>query len=109
MKKKKRGSTLVIVVISMAIIFLVGTTILSFTSSTYKMKVNESKRMQNLYEADSGLDVVENIIIKASQEAIKYADTKVKEGFAQNTITANGDKTKKKLLMSYLKVVSTAF
>ena len=97
MKKKKRGSTLVIVVISMAIIFLVGTTILSFTSSTYKMKVNESKRMQNLYEADSGLDVVENIIIKASQEAIKYADTKVKEGFAQNTITANGDKTEKEV------------
>lgn len=97
MKKKKRGSTMVIVVITMAIIFLVGTTVLGFTSSTYKRKVNESKRMQNLYEADSGLDVVENIIIKASQEAIKYADTKVKEGFAQNTIIATVDKTEKEV------------
>lgn len=97
MKKKKRGSTMVMVVITMAIIFLVGTTVLSFTSSTYKRKVSESKRMQNLYEADSGLDVVENIIIKASQEAIKYADTKVKEGFAQNTITATADKTEKEM------------
>ncbi|WP_243109768.1 pilus assembly PilX N-terminal domain-containing protein [Clostridium sartagoforme] len=97
MKKKKRGSTMVMVVITMAIIFLVGTTVLGFTSSTYKRKVNESKRMQNLYEADSGLDVVENIIIKASQEAIKYADTKVKEGFAQNTIIATADKTEKEV------------
>lgn len=97
MKKKKRGSTMVMAVITMAIIFLVGTTVLGFTSSTYKRKVSESKRMQNLYEADSGLDVVENIIIKASQEAIKYADTKVKEGFAQNTITATGDKKEKEV------------
>ncbi|TGY42167.1 hypothetical protein E5347_10560 [Clostridium sartagoforme] len=97
LKKKKRGSTMVMVVITMAIIFLVGTTVLGFTSSTYKRKVNESKRMQNLYEADSGLDVVENIIIKASQEAIKYADTKVKEGFAQNTIIATADKTEKEV------------
>ena len=88
---------MVMVVITMAIIFLVGTTVLGFTSSTYKRKVNESKRMQNLYEADSGLDVVENIIIKASQEAIKYADTKVKEGFAQNTIIATADKTEKEV------------
>lgn len=97
MKKKKRGSTMVMVVITMAIIFLVGTTVLGFTSSTYKRKVSESKRMQNLYEADSGLDIVENIIIKASQEAIKYADTKVKEGFTQNTIIATADKTEKEV------------
>ena len=88
---------MVMVVITMAIIFLVGTTVLGFTSSTYKRKVNESKRMQNLYEADSGLDVVENIIITASQEAIKYADTKVKEGFAQNNINATADKTEKEV------------
>ena len=88
---------MVMVVITMAIIFLVGTTVLGFTSSTYKRKVNESKRMQNLYEADSGLDIVENIIIKASQEAIKYADTKVKEGFTQNTIIATADKTEKEV------------
>ena len=88
---------MVMVVITMAIIFLVGTTVLGFTSSTYKRKVSESKRMQNLYEADSGLDIVENIIIKASQEAIKYADTKVKEGFTQNTIIATADKTEKEV------------
>ena len=81
MKKKKKGSTFLIVVVVMAIIFTTGTTVLSLTASNYKMRINESKRLQNLYEADSGLDVVENIIIKTSQEAVKYADKKVKMKF----------------------------
>lgn len=81
MKKKKRGSTFLVVVIVMAIIFTTGTTVLALTASNYKMRINESKRLQNLYEADSGLDVVENIIIKTSQEAVKYADKKVKMEF----------------------------
>jgi hypothetical protein len=86
MKKKKRGSTLVVVVVTMTIIFITGTAILSLTASNYKMRINESKRLQNLYEADSGLDVVENIIIKTAQEAIKYADKKVKEEFTKSDI-----------------------
>ncbi|WP_288221605.1 hypothetical protein [uncultured Clostridium sp.] len=83
MKKKKRGSTFVVVVIVMAIIFTTGTTVLALTASNYKMRINESKRLQNLYEADSGLDVVKNIIIKTSQEAIKYADKEVKKEFTK--------------------------
>lgn len=81
MKKKKRGSTFIVVVIVIAIIFTTGTTVLSLTASNYKMRINESKRIKNLYEADSGLDVVENIIVKTSQEAVKYADKKVKMQF----------------------------
>lgn len=82
-RKKKKGSTFVIVVIVMAIIFTTGTTILAVTANDYKMRINQSKRLQNLYEADSGLDVVENIIIKTSQEAIKYADKEVKKEFTE--------------------------
>ena len=80
-RKKKKGSTFVIVIIVMAIIFTTGTTILAVTANDYKMRINQSKKLQNLYEADSGLDVVENIIIKTSQEAIKYADKEVKKEF----------------------------
>lgn len=82
-RKKKKGSTFVIVVIVMAIIFMTGTTILAVTANDYKMRINQSKKLQNLYEADSGLDVVENIIIKTSQEAIKYADKEVKREFTK--------------------------
>lgn len=78
-RKKKRGSTFVIVIVVMAIIFTTGTTILAVTANDYKMRIAQSRKLQNLYEADSGLDIVENIIIKTSQEAIKYADKEVKE------------------------------
>ncbi|WP_291651839.1 hypothetical protein [Clostridium sp.] len=82
-RKKKKGSTFVIVVVVMAIIFTTGTTILAVTANDYKMRINQSKKLQNLYEADSGLDVVENIIIKTSQEAIKYADKEIKKEFTE--------------------------
>lgn len=82
-RKKKKGSTFVTVVVVMAIIFTTGTTILAVTANDYKMRINQSKKLQNLYEADSGLDVVENIIIKTSQEAIKYADKEVKKKFTE--------------------------
>ena len=88
MRKKKRGSTFVIVIIVMAIIFTTGTTVLALSANNYKFRINESKRLQNLYEADSGLDVVKNIIIKTSQEAIKYADKEVKK----QLITTNIEK-----------------
>ncbi|EOR28094.1 hypothetical protein A500_00920 [Clostridium sartagoforme AAU1] len=82
-RRKKKGSTFVIVIVVMAIIFTTGTTILAVTANDYKMRINQSKKLQNLYEADSGLDVVENIIIKTSQEAIKYADKEVKKEFTK--------------------------
>lgn len=82
-RKKKKASTFVIVVVVMAVIFTTGTTILAVTANDYKMRINESRKLQNLYEADSGLDVVENIIIKTSQEAIKCADKEVKKEFTK--------------------------
>ena len=82
-RRKKKGSTFVIVILVMAIIFTMGTTILAVTANDYKMRINQSKKLQNFYEVDSGLDVVENIIIKTSQEAIKYADKEVKKEFSK--------------------------
>lgn len=92
--KRKKGSTFVIVIVVMGIIFTTGTTILAVTANDYKMRINQSKKLQNLYEADSGLDVVENIIIKTSQEAIKYADKEAKREFANLN---EGSRDKKKL------------
>jgi hypothetical protein len=83
LKRKKKGSAFLIVVISMSLIFIAGTTMLSVTANDYKMRKNESERIKNLYEADSGLNVVENIIIKTSQQAISYADKAVKKEFSK--------------------------
>lgn len=79
MRKKKKGSSFVIVVIIMAVLFTLGTSMLTVTASDYKMRINESNKLKNLYGADSGLDIVEEIIIITSQQAISYADKKVKE------------------------------
>ncbi|MDV4149368.1 hypothetical protein R0131_00810 [Clostridium sp. AL.422] len=83
LRKKKKGSTFVIVIFVMAIIFTTGTTILAVTANDYKMRINQSKKIKNLYEADSGLDIVENTIIKTSQEAIKYADKELRREFTE--------------------------
>ncbi|MPM17068.1 hypothetical protein SDC9_63452 [bioreactor metagenome] len=95
--KRKKGSTFIIVVIVMAVIFTTGTTILAVTANDYKMRINESKKLQNLYEADSGLDIVENIIIKTSQEAIKYADKEVKKQLTNTKEESRNNKNLNKL------------
>ena len=62
MRKKKRGAALVIVVLTMSILFILGTTMLSVANFSYKSRIRESNRIRNLYGADSGVNVVENII-----------------------------------------------
>ena len=90
---KKKGSTFVIVVVLMSIIFTLGSAILTVTLSDYKIRINESKKLQNLYLADSGLDIVENIITKSTQQIIKYADVMVrKEILSDSNIYSNYEK-----------------
>lgn len=79
LKKKKRGSALITVIIVMTILIIVGTTILTVTTVDYNMRRVESGRIENLYLADSGLNIVENIIKQANKNAIQYADLKIRE------------------------------
>ena len=62
MRKKKRGAALVIVVLTMSILFILGTTMLSVVTFSYKSRIRESNRINNLYGADSGINIIENII-----------------------------------------------
>lgn len=82
LKKKKKGSAFITVIVVAAILAVTGATMLTVTASDYRMRKVESEKIKNLYEADSGLNVVENIIIKASQSAIKKSDEDVKKNFA---------------------------
>ena len=72
---------MVVVIVIMAALFTVGTTILTIATSDYKSRVNESKRLQNLYKSDSGLDLVYNIILKNSQAAITHSIAKIEEEY----------------------------
>ena len=79
MRNKKSGSSLVVVTIVMGILFTIGTAVLGLTASNYKVRINESKRIENLYASDSGLDVTYNIIAKTSQAAIKNSIVELSE------------------------------
>jgi len=72
MKRKKQGASLIIVVIVFMFVSTVSMAMLSMVAGNYKARVVESKRVENLYASDSGLDVAYNIIGKTFDAATKY-------------------------------------
>ncbi|NFO04808.1 hypothetical protein FDB23_11945 [Clostridium botulinum] len=79
MGKKKKGSSLITVVIIFTILITVGTAMLSMTVGDYKIRIKESKRIENLYKSDSGLDVAYDVIIKTFDGAVKFGDFKARQ------------------------------
>lgn len=77
MRRKKQGASLIMVVIIFMFITTVSMSMLSMIASNYKARVMESKRIENLYASDSGLDVAYNIIAKTFDSATKYGYYKV--------------------------------
>jgi len=88
MKRKKRGAALIVVIIVFMFVFTVSMAMLSMVASNYKARVAESKRVENLYASDSGLDVAYNIIGKTFDAATKYANLKVTQ-LKNTTSTVN--------------------
>ena len=60
-------------------------------TSNVRMRMNESKKLQNLYKADSGLEIVNSIILKDSEAAIVYAQEKTQSYTETNRYIANAD------------------
>lgn len=72
MKRKKDGASLIIVIIIFMFISTVSIAMLSMIIGNYKARIAESKRAENLYASDSGLDVTYNVIGKTFDAATKY-------------------------------------
>lgn len=79
MIRKKRGSSLVSVVIILGMLVTVGTAMVSMTVGDYKMRMTESTRIKNLYSSESGLDVAYDILIKTFDSGIQYGMQKVED------------------------------
>lgn len=96
MKRKKQGASLIVVVILFMFISTVSMAMLSMVASNYKARVVESKRVENLYSSDSGLDVTYNIIGKTFDAATKYGYYEVQElkSTGGNTKSPNDEKYK---------------
>ena len=89
---KKKGSSLVAVLVICSIILVVASTMIGVATSNVRMRMNESKKLQNLYKADSGLEVVNNIILKDSEAAIVYAQEKMQSsGLVGGAISNTSD------------------
>lgn len=79
MKRKKSGNSLIVVVTTCMFVTTVSAATLSMVSGNYKARVIESKRVENLYSSDSGLDVAYNILGKTFDAATKYGYYEVEE------------------------------
>ena len=75
------------VVFITAIIFTTATSMIALVTTDYKHRINDSKRVQNQYQADSGLDVVYNVIAKNCDAAIVYANAKARLSIPTGTFT----------------------
>ena len=89
--KKKKGSSLITVLIFMMFLMIVGVASLTTTTMDYRMRINESKRIENLYGAESGLEIAYDILLKASDYALSEALSKANMQFSYEQKNANVD------------------
>lgn len=79
MKKRKKGATLIFVIVIFMFIIVASTGMLSMVAGNYRARISESNRIENLYASESGLDMAYNITGKTIQGGVKYAYYEVAE------------------------------
>jgi len=79
MRKKKKGVALIIVIIIFMFVCSVSIAMLSMVAGNYTARVSESKRIENLYSSESGIDMAYNIVGKTIGAGIKYGYYQVSE------------------------------
>ena len=84
MKRNKKGSSMITVIIVMMVLTIVGTSLISLTLSGYKARVGESNRLENLYGAESGLDLSYNIIANVMEAGIRKGEAAVEHRTNRN-------------------------
>ncbi|ETI88423.1 MAG: hypothetical protein Q607_CBUC00201G0002 [Clostridium butyricum DORA_1] len=77
--RKRKGSGLIFTIIIFMFVMIVSTGMLSMVAGNYKSRTVESHRVENLYGAESGLDIAYNIISKTVDNANKYSYYKVEQ------------------------------
>jgi hypothetical protein len=77
MKQKKEGASLIVVIIIFMFVCTVSISILSMAATNYRARTAESKRIENLYSSESGIDMAYNILGKTFDAAVKYGAWKM--------------------------------
>lgn len=84
--KKKKGSSLLSVTIFTTVIITVAAVSLTVVANDYKMKVNESKKVANLYGAESGLNMAYNVLVKVFDYAVEVSNQAVEAMLDNNDL-----------------------
>ncbi len=71
--QSEKGSTLLMTVITIAVLTVLGTTILSLSLMNYNMKFTDTMMKRTQYYSESGIDQVYSILGYYVDEALKYA------------------------------------
>ncbi|MTK13777.1 MAG: hypothetical protein F8N39_17440 [Clostridiaceae bacterium] len=83
--KKKKGSSLIMVMMVFAILTIMATSVLSLTLMSYKKRIVESSEKKNQYFSESGLDIAYGIIGKEVDDAVKAGNKQVKAALEEAT------------------------
>lgn len=83
--KKKKGSSLILVLMVFAILTIMATSVLSLTLMSYKKRIVESSEKKNQYFSESGLDIAYGIIGKEVDDAVKAGNNQVKAALEEAT------------------------
>lgn len=82
--KKKKGSSMIIIVIMFAVLITIGITTLSLLTADYQRRIVSSKKTQNLYASDSGINVVSGAIQKVVEQAMNRGNEEAKNFLASD-------------------------
>ncbi len=80
----QRGSTLIMLMIFMAIISMLGTALLGLTFTNFKMKMIQGKVKTTFYSAESALEEAYALILKKVEDAVEDANDKVDDNINNN-------------------------
>lgn len=98
MKRKKKGSSLLVTVCMFAILSIIIMSILAMTTAGFKLRKDESKRVENFYGADSGIEIayaeIQNVILLAIESGNKLVDDITKDSTILGPDNQPVDKTK---------------
>lgn len=95
--KKKRGSSLIAVLLIFAVLSISGLSILALTVADYNARLTASKKVQSLYASDSGVNAVYGIMKKITLQATQKGNNDVNDYMKTFDGSLDADHLKTKL------------
>ena len=83
--KKKKGSTLLVVVCLCTFLSVLTLSIMVVTTGGFKLRKEENTRIEKFYSADSGIEIAKNETTKVIEDAIQKGNDRVKAIEEKNT------------------------